>query len=244
MIKAFNDMDNNKKIPLVIGIAVILIIIIILFSYFRKNNSDYKGLKEDVNKALVYTINSEENGIYFIKVPYLNINSSIGKEINEDIESFIEDFSDDEKLMLSYQYNINGKILSLVIKCVDYNAKYIPKAYFKTYNINLEEQKLLSDEELLAIYNIDSNKVSNFIENKFTYWYKDIIKNGYFAEEECDYLCFLEYREVDNYLDDVVYYIEQGNLVAYKPFVFYSIFGEENYFKEKDFKFEITKKES
>ena len=90
MIKAFNDMDNNKKIPLVIGIAVILIIIIILFSYFRKNNSDYKELKEDVNKALVYTINSEENGIYFIKVPYLNINSSLGKEINEDIESFIQ----------------------------------------------------------------------------------------------------------------------------------------------------------
>ena len=45
-------------------------------------------------------------------------------------------------------------------------------------------------------------------------------------------------------MDDVSYYIENGNLVVYKPFVFYSIFGEEEYFKEDDFKFMIVKRES
>lgn len=240
MIDKFNKMDNSKKVPIFISIAVILIILVIVFSQFFNNTSSYSDLKEDKNKGFVYTLKSEKNSIYFKNIPYLNINNSFGKEINNDINSFVSDFIDNDKVMLSYEYDINGKVLSIVLKCVDYDVKNVPKVYFKTYNINLETSKLLSDEELLSVYNITSLDVESIIEKKFEYWYKDLLKEGYIDEEECDYDCFLNYREVDDYLDDVVYYIEKGNLVLYKPFVFYSIFGEENYFKEEDFKFIIS----
>lgn len=240
MIDKFNKMDNSKKVPIFISIAVILIILVIVFSQFFNNTSSYSDLKEDKNKGFVYTLKSEKNSIYFKKIPYLNINNSFGKEINNDINSFVSDFIDNDKVILSYEYDINGKVLSIVLKCVDYDVKNVPKVYFKTYNINLETSKLLSDEELLSIYNVTSLDVESIIEKKFEYWYKDLVKEGYIDEEECDYDCFLNYREVDDYLDDVVYYIEKGNLVLYKPFVFYSIFGEENYFKEEDFKFIIS----
>ena len=243
MIKAFDKLDNSKKIPIVIGVAIVLIVFVTLVYYFKNKNVGYSDLKEDSTKAFVYTINSEKNDTYFMNVPYVNIQGAVAKEVNEDVDSFAAEFSNNEKIMLSYEYDINGRILSLLVKCVDYDVKYVPKVYFRTYNIDLENQKLLSDEELLSIYNITTTDVSNFIEKKFTYWYKDVVKQGYVEEKECDYICFLEYREVEDYLDDVVYYVERGNLVAYKPFVFYSIFGEEEYFKEKDFKFEITKED-
>lgn len=235
----FNRMNNSKKMFIVFGIALLLIFIIV-FTYFRKNDSNYSYLKEYSDKAFVYTVNSEKNGSFFINVPYVNINSSLGKEINEDIDSYVADFIDNGKVMLSYEYNINGKVISLVIKTVDYDVKDVPKVYFKTYNIDIENQILLSEDDLLSIYNTTIDDVSSVIENQFLKWYEDVKEKEYINEEECDYECFLTYRDVDDYLDNISYYIDRGKLVVYKPFVFNSIFGEEKYFKESDFKFIIA----
>ena len=240
MLNKFNRMENNKKIPIVIGISIILIVFIIVFSSYKPTSFNYNSLKEDSSKAFVYTVNHQENDLYRIEVPYVNIGNSFGKSINEDIDSYVYDFYDKEKVILSYDYNINGKVLSLVIKAVNYDVKNVPEVYFKTYNINLEDVVLLGDEDLLAIYDMNSEKVEITIENKFEYWYKEVQKEGYINEEECDYECFLKYRGVNDYLDDVVYYIDKGKLVAFKPFIFYSVFGEENYFKEKDFRFILS----
>jgi hypothetical protein len=237
MIEKFNEMDNSKKIPIIFSVSVILVIIVIVASYVINNNSgyNYDSIKKYSDKELVYTINSEKTGVFFKEIPYVNIDGSLGKSVNEDIDSYLYDYSDLDKIMVSYEYNINGRILSLVIKIVNYDVKNVPKVIFKTYNINLDDKVLLSDEDLLNIYNISNGDVDSIIENQFLKWYKDVQKKGYINEEECDYECFLKYREVDDYMDGIAYYIDGGKLVVYKPFVFYSIFGEENYFKEDDF---------
>ena len=46
-------------------------------------------------------------------------------------------------------------------------------------------------------------------------------------------------RKIDDYLDDVNYYIENGSLVVYKTFEVYSKYNEEDYFTRDDFKFYI-----
>ena len=239
MIEKFNKMDNSKKIPIVIGVVAVLIIIIVLFSIFGNKGSNYDSIKENEKKSFVYTKSSSENKPFYTEIPYVNI-KDIG--INEDIDSFYSDFIDNERVILSYDYNINGKVLSLVLKAVDYdNNDDVPKIYFKSYNINLQDKLLLSDDDVLGLYEVSIDDVNTKIEKKFKKWYKDIVKNGYIDEDECDYECFLEYREVENYMDDVVYSIEKGKLIAYKSFNVYSVLGEESYFKEKDFKFVISK---
>ena len=240
MLNKFNRLDNDKKIPIVIGVAVALIVFIVVFSSYKPTGFDYNSLKEDNTKGFVYTINSRREDLFRVEVPYVNLGNALGKSVNEDIDSYVEDFIDKEKLTLSYDYNINGKVLSLVIKTINYDAKSIPEIYFKTYNINLEDMVLLGDEDLLGIYGMNSEKAEAVIESKFEYWYKDVQEKGYINEEECDYECFLKYRDVDGYLDNAVYYIDKGKLIAFKPFVFYSVFGEENYFKEKDFEFILS----
>ena len=244
MLKKFNEMESNKKITIVVAIAVLLIIAILCFAYFRNQNSSFSSLKVDRKKALVYTSESKKNSIFYRNVPYLNIKDNYAKEVNEDINLFVSDFIDNEKAIVSYEYNINGEVLSLIIKAVDYDIENVPEVYFRSYNINLKEKSIISDEQLLSNFNITSDDVNTIIEKKFMDWYQDIVKKGYFDENECDYDCFLEYRDVDDYLEGVSYYIEKGNLIVYKPFVFYSVYGEEEYFKEKDFKFIIVKRES
>ena len=44
-------------------------------------------------------------------------------------------------------------------------------------------------------------------------------------------------------MDKVVFYVKNGDLVAYKPFIFFSIFGEEEYFEDEDYEFLIVKTE-
>ena len=244
MLEKFNRMDNSKKVPIVIIGAIVLIVFIVVFSIVRNQNIGYSNIKEDENKAIVYTLKTSGTETFYKEVPYLNIKDSYAKTINEDIDYFVSDYVDNNKVILSYEYNINGNILSLVIKVVDYGEKNVPKSYFRTYNVDLDNKELLYDDQLLANYGVTSLDVSNIIENQFRNWYKDVTKEGYVEEEECDYECFLKYKEVEDYLDEVSYYIEKGNLIAYKPFVFYSIFGEEKYFKEDDFKFMIVKRES
>lgn len=238
MIEKFKGLDDNKKIPIVIGINLVLIILIIVYACLRSNSS-YKTIMEDDKKTIVYTSISKKNDDFFINVPYVNIKDL--NSVNEDIDLYVSDFTDNEMVRLTYEYEINGKVLSLVIKAIDYDTDDVPDVHFKTYNINLDTKTLLSDDDMLSLYNVTYDDVYKVIEKKFKYWYKDLIKKEYFDEEECDYESFLENRDVEDYMDNISYYIEEGKLVAYKPFVFYSIIGEESYFKEKDFKFVISK---
>jgi len=239
MIEKFMKMDNSKKIPIVICIAIVFIVAIILYVFNRNGNSDYEKLKEDSKQDFVYTINSKEKNNFFVYVPYINIKGI--KSINDDIDSYMLSFINEDMVRSAYEYEINGKVLSLVIKTVNYDVDDVPEVYFKTYNLNLDTLELINDGDLLVNYELTIDDVSNSIEKQFKYWYKDILKEKYFDEEECDYECFLENRDVDDYSDNVSYYIEKGKLVVFKPFVFYSIMGEEKYFKEEDFKFIISK---
>ena len=240
MIDKFKKMDNSKKIPIVIGMSLVLIVFIIVYSLNKNNGVDFEVVKEYSDKEIVYTADTIEiDELFHIYVPYVNIKGTSIILINEDIKSYIDEFTNKKMVIVTYEYTVNGKVLSLVIKTVDYGDEDTgPVAYFKTYNINLKTNELVSDEELLSAYNVNLADVSSAIEKQFKYWYKELNKEGYF-EEDCDYECFLEYREVDDYTEDVSYYIEKGKLIAFKPFVVYSIYGEEDYFTENDFKFTI-----
>ena len=236
--------SKDTKFIFLVSISVFLIIFIIFYATQNGKSDNYNDIKEDKNNYLVYTKYEKKGKIYSVYVPYVNIDSDIAKAVNEDIDLFVSEFINNKKSMVSYEYNINGIVLSLVIKIVDYDTNYAAQPYFRTYNINLNTLELLSDEALLSYFNITEDDVEIAIENKFHDYYNKIVEEKYYVEDECSYNCFLKYREVSNYLDRVVYYIDKGNLYVYKPFVFNSIFGEEDFFKEKHFKILIVKKES
>ena len=45
---------------------------------------------------------------------------------------------------------------------------------------------------------------------------------------------------MNGYMENINYFINNGKLYVYKPFQVYSIFGEEEYFKDTDFEFLIA----
>ena len=230
--------DKSKK--LVIFTATILVFLIIANSIINNNNENYNSIKLDKTKFLVYT--KYENNVNGKKqeVPYININSEIAKTINEDIKIFTDKFVDSSKNILTYEYSLNGIILSVAIKIVDYENE-IPTPYFRTYNLNLETQEALSDEALRKYYSVTEEEVETKIKNQFIAYYNDESEKGYIVPQECNFKCYMECRRVDDYLKDISYYIRDGKLYVFRPFSFYSIYVEEEYFTDQHFEFLISK---
>lgn len=222
-----------------LGLAVLTILGIIYFYIYQNNQKNYRYLKIDKNSPLVLTRFSNDNSKYPIDVPYINIKSEEVEKINSEILTNCQTLANKKNSVIIYEYEINGEILSIVLKTID-NTKTVPELAFKTYNLNLKSLKLLSNTEILELYSLTEENIEKTIESKFRNYYTKEIQEGYLTAKECNYECFLKYREVTNYLDNVEYYINNKNLVAYRSFATKSIFSEEEFYKEETFAFQIT----
>lgn len=228
------NLDKPKVIKLLI-LCILAIIVIIATQVYKSYMKNYNYMKVDRSERIVYTRYNQNSK----EVPYINIDSSDIKAVNESIVAYCNNYVNSDDIKLKYDYSINGNYLSLVIKVI--NTKELPsKMIFKTYNVSLKSREALSDEDLISYFKINNDIVYARIHNRFLEMYKDEVTQGYIEEMECDYTCYLGYRGVTDYLEDINYYIKDGKLVVYKPFIYSSIFGEEEYFTEDSFIFELT----
>lgn len=241
MLEKFNYLNEEEKIKLkkygfiILGLIIAVIIILCYTSTFRSDVLN--GIKEKRGKTLVYTKKERTYKGNRSEVPYLNIKGTQSENINKDIENFTSKYYSNPKNIISYTYDVSDKILSLVVKVAYFDKVYYPD--FKTYNINLSDLSILSDEDLLNKFNLTEDDVSNKIEKKFKYFYNDALSKDYYGGE-CDYNCFLYFRGDKDYLDDIYYYIKNNKLYVYKAFNVYSVYDEENYFTENDFLIKVS----
>ncbi len=240
MLEQFNlseeDKIKLKKSGLVIlGLIIVAIIILLYTSTFKKDL--IRPIKETKSKSLVYT--KKERTYKGIKsvIPYLNIKGSKMAAINEDIESFTDKYYSDSRNIISYTYDVSDKILSLVVKVAYFDKVYFP--IFRTYNINLSDLTVLTDADLLDKFDLTEDDVEAKIADRFKYFYNDAVSKNYYGGE-CDYNCFLYFRGDKPYLDGIHYYMKDSKLYVYKEFNIYSVYDEENYFKESDFLIQVS----
>lgn len=231
------NISNKQIIGLIIGFFFLIILAIIIHNLSSPN---YESAKIEEDKEYVYKKETEEEG-KDKNIPYLNVKGEDAKKINQEIAKIEEDFASLLENKIGFTFNKSGHILSLSIKMVNYYTEFSrPVTSFKTYNINLKTKKIYTKEEIYKDYGVDDKIISKSIEKKFRKMYKSVVKEGYIDSNYCDYNCFLKWRGVSNYLDDVELYIENRGLIAFRGFLTESVFGEENYYKSSDFKFEIN----
>ena len=229
---------STQKYSVIFG-AVILIMFIMFVFYNNTSSTNYTKIKQDKGAYLVYTKYSDTSTKYTKEIPYVNLKAEIFKEVNKDILVFCDKYMS-EKSVITYEYDVNGIILSLVIKVINNDTTYAPEPYFRTYNINLEREEVIADDALLQFFGVTKSNVEYKIKRQFNNYYAEIVKEKYYSSNECNYNCFLKWRGVSKYLDHVSYYVRDGKLIAFKSFIAHSIFGEEEYFTDKSFEFEIA----
>lgn len=233
--------EINLKQLLPIFLAIIAIIGIILFYIYNQKRENYGDIKIYQNEPIVMTRYNNNNSKYPVVVPFININTDTVESLNTEILNYAQEYAKKKTNAVTYEYEISGDVLSILVKAINNNTGGAPKAEYRAYNFNLETLERINDDELLELFGVDYKTVEKIIENKFKYYYADEVKTGYITKEECDYNCFLKLRHIDNYLDEACFYVKSGSLIAYRTFIIHSILGEENYYKDETFAFQITK---
>ena len=99
----------------------------------------------------------------------------------------------------------------------------------------------MTDKELLKEFDIEEDELRYFITYKFLNYYNDLVKENYFTKKECDFKCFIDSKNIVDFMSDNYYYVRKGQLELYKSFNIYTQYHEENYFTEKSFHFVIKK---
>ncbi len=237
-------MNKKEKLewnPKLLIVLIIIVILCIILNIVNNNKSkEYETYKQDTSKNYVYTkYHSDTNKA---SIPYINVSGEDVSKVNNEIINEATPYltSSDPNKTVTYRYNQNKNILSVVLTYRDIDSNDQLTYLYKTYVFDLKNNAhLLSDEEILKKFNITYAEVNEIMATKMKEKYQDEVSKGYIEKNECDYKCYLNLRNITNYIDNANYYIENSRLVVYKVFEVYSIYGEEDYFTRNDFKFII-----
>ncbi|MBQ6539270.1 MAG: hypothetical protein IJL76_03220 [Bacilli bacterium] len=227
---------DNSTLRLIAIVSIAFIGLLVFLGIDKIMNNKSITFRQDNSKDIVYTLYESKKADQ--KIPYFNTSNKDLQLINDNISKYVKPYLNNSKVKISYDYNLSGIILSLVVKI--YNEEnYSVK--FRSYNINLDEESLLSDEYLLNYYSIDSSEIKQKVKTKLNDYYLDEA-GKYFELQEVDFDRYLEMR-LFNSIDtkDYAYYVKNGKLTAYVPFNPYSIYGEEEYFTEDRFNITLSK---
>ena len=214
--------DQNTLI-LICVFSAITIVFLIYYGITASKYKNYDYLKENKSKALVYTNQKKESGYYNQYIPYLNIDDDLGILINNNIREYLNNFKN-KNTAITYEYNVSGKILSIIIKIEDHSiADSGALLYFTSYNINLKNEEILTNDQIIEYFDTTESEIELVLNEKIENYYNKLVENNIVKVSECDYSCFLKSRDFSDDMNDISYYIDKGKLVAYKPHVFIAL---------------------
>ena len=208
---------KKKKYKNYFYLTIILLILLIGYGIYVIQNNN-KNVIIDSSKDIVFTVYKSTS--YKQEVPNINI-KKLNNNINNEINKLVEPYLEKENVSIEYKYNINGNILSLIIIISETKDESAPNLYFKTYNINLKKLKVLSDKEVLNLFDTNKSKITKGINEIFTNYYNEELE--YSIIPNMTYQEYLKMRKLDNINDKLYFYISNNNL---EVFVQYNIFSE------------------
>ena len=214
---------NNNKIIMFSIIVFLIIAFLVWYAFSDKGSENFNNMKIDSSEYLVYTGNELDSGSYKQYIPFVNIKGEIGELINNNIVEYVNSFTNDNTC-ITYEYDLSGNVLSILLKVEDHSiADRATLLYFRSYNINLKHKEILSNETLFSYFNVSQSMVLNNYNHQLEEYYKKLVSNNSINSNECDFNCFYNNREFTNDLDDAEYYVKEGKLFVYKPYVHYSL---------------------
>ena len=159
-----------------------------------QDNSNYEVKKIEDDKNLIYTSYSkqEKNEKYELNVnlPYINIKNKTVQNFNNEIENTFKGKTEDilnnpDKnaiYTVKYKAYVENKILSVIIYSDLKQDTSAQRDIIQTFNYNLEENKELTLEDTLKIYELDKKDTQKIINDDIQAEQKkseDLIQLGY-----------------------------------------------------------------
>ena len=147
---------KKKDLMLFLGLSVVSILLIIIY-YAYSSVDPYNKVKVDKRLEIIYHVYEKDDYI----VPAININDENINIINQDIVNKANTFLAKKGSSISYNYSISGEIISLAIQYIELDKFDRPIVSFDTYNINVLNKHVLTDEEILSKLNVSEEEIYN-----------------------------------------------------------------------------------
>lgn len=239
---------SNKKIVIIIGVSILIIAIIlgIIFVKKDKNNGIENIAKNNellINENredeefiyLAYDIKEEVNGKYNlnIKIPLFKTETEITKSINSNIINIfgnkLKNVMEGESYAtysIKYQAYNNNNIISLVITAELKEGNNPKRKIIKTYNYDIQNDKLLNLSELINTSNLDKVSIQKVILEEIK------TKNSKLEElKEQGYNVYIRDINSEIYnLENITTYFLGGDGILHIVFAY----GNNNYTTESD----------
>lgn len=221
---------------IIMGFIVIAVLLFIV-GLIKIVKKDKVKTTNFIKQSASYTIPGTKISSY---LPTITIDSVDTEEVNKEIKKTYEEVITSNKASFNYQYSINSNYFSLVtIAMVTDKETDYTYPIFKTYNFSLSTNRLVSDEELLKKFNKTSSSVATTLERQMKKYYQGELDKYYLDKDECDYNCFLERRNINSYDEDNYLYVENNKLKFFHSFMIFSNIGEEEFYKNEKFLYEV-----
>ena len=200
------------------------------------NNTETKTVKkQDASKDIVYDMYNENGKNYSYKVPYINLDSTDAKYINdtlkseykEKIEMSKKQENDGDIGYVKYNTYLNSNFLSIVIINSYQNDDYLS---YTTYNFDIYTGSIVSNTHILAEKNISTSEfrliVRDLIEKKFKENYKNLNNPEIYEKLFNDTMN--QYESVYNTTDIPMFLDKEGkiNVIGY----IYALAGAGGYY--------------
>lgn len=131
--------------------------------------------KKDQDKPIVYTATEKKetkvnNYDIEVHIPYINIDSEIADEYNNEIQTFVQKTNEilnaennNAIYLVEYVASIQNDILSVMIRSNLKEGSSAQRLIIETYNYDLRNNKEISLEELLKVERLNVNDVQSQI---------------------------------------------------------------------------------
>ena len=200
-----NEEQSGKKklIVLLIVLIAITIILVVLNKKMDRNNKVLGAQDYVIEKETEYS-KDESKG----PLPVINLKGKEVEKINNEILGIYYSVAYKEYDVFKYEYNIEKDILSLLITVTLVDDTEYGTIKYYSYNINVKENKSLSNQELVKNLKLDSNIINEKLEFRIKKYYSLDVLNKTMSYDE--------YKELINYKkEDAKLYIKNKKLYAY-----------------------------
>ena len=228
--------SKNKVYGYFVFTIVFIAILLIYGIYLLCNKTDTNSLLINKSYDVVYT--SYEDKDYEKQIPALNI-KGISKDINTNINNFVNPYLDKMTNKIYYNYEINGNILSLIIIVENYEIEGPADYKYMSYIIDLKELDVLSNDEVYKLFGLNEEYLIRVLNDKFKSYYDDSIKKN-IIKSNITYNKYLQLHEISNFKDQMYCYISKGKLHIYLDYNEWPSNETINYFANIGHDFEIA----
>ncbi len=215
---------ENKKNVLIVSVFILVVIVLTIVVNL---------LNKDTNQVLTnaYVKNLTKNDLESItdcdldevlktsKVPYFNISNTFYDNMNDEILYEFLLRACYQEGIVNYEDSINNDILSVAINISYESVNDLTYVEYKTYNIDIKNNKILDNATLLNKYKVTLEEASTIVTSKLMEYYNYELDHNYIEKNVSfnEYLKILEFEPLTN--DNLKLYIDKNNaLWLYKEY--------------------------